>query len=223
MKLKDFSKIYFAILFVHLAALYAGQDPKLIGFSKPLIVFSLAAFFWHKMADEALALTKNRYFFAGLLFFIAGDVASLYSYRHAFYISMGLFAGALLCYTRSFLGDADLKTGFLKKQPVLILLPLLAGAAALWHLWPNLENERWGVVFYFVTLSATFLSTINRYGRTQNKPFFFGILGAFLFMISHFLLAQHTFAVPLPQSKIWIMGIYGLAQFGLVMGRVGVN
>ena len=219
MKLKDFSKIYFVILLLHLVAIDVGEDDRLIYLSKPLLLFSLMAFFWHHTPQPNRA---EKLFFGGLFFSWIGDILLMYSEKAEIYFMLGLgaFLIAQVNYVLAFLNEARGKNGLVKTKPWLALPVLAYGAWFVWKLYPGLGDLLIPVVVYATVLMFMLIAAINRGGAVLPRSASLVIIGALFFVASDSVLAYGKFIEAFSYHRLVVMSTYGVAQFALTWGMV---
>ncbi len=218
MKLRDFAKIYFVILLAHLAVLDVNESQALIWFTKPMLLFSLIAYF--------VLITKNRsknekYVLTALVFSLIGDVLLMFSSVNDFGLftaGIGAFLFAQLFFTFGFVVEMKGKEWFLKRNFWLIL-PV--GVYVYWFiktLMPYLGDFVTPVIIYAVVLIAMFFAALNRSGGVSQKSFYLVYVGAIFFVTSDCILAFAKFKGSFPYSSVLVMATYGIAQFLIVWG-----
>ena len=219
MQIKDFAKIFFVILILHLAVLDVGESEMLIRFTKPLLLFSLIAFYMHHTSQRQ---NFESTFLAGLFFSLAGDVFLMLEQKGEIYFMLGLgaFLVAQIFYTISFLIENKHAKGLVQRQ-LWLLLPFLAyGFWFVQHLQNNLGELLAPVAVYASMLVAMAASALNRNGKVATKSFWLVFAGALFFVASDSFLAIAKFVGPFPKSGIVVMATYGIAQFLLVWGML---
>ncbi len=219
MLLKDFAKIYFTVLLLHLAVLDVGESQILIQFTKPIILLSLIAFY---MQHTAVRKNFENKFLIGLIFSLTGDVFLMFTHKGEiwFMLGLGAFLIAQLFYLLAFFKDGDEVKGVVQRYPWLIL-PFLA--YAFWFvnmLKPSLANLVLPVGVYAIALVAMAISALNRHGKVVKTSFLLVFFGALFFVISDSVLAYTKFVGPFSKSQVVVMATYGIAQFLLVWGML---
>ncbi|GAB5556469.1 MAG: hypothetical protein SchgKO_06820 [Schleiferiaceae bacterium] len=213
MKLRDFSKIYFALLLAHLAFKYVGEHPLLIGITKGLLLFSLMAYFLQTQTEGPFHRTK-RLFFSGLFFSWIGDILLIFEGDLFFILGLSSFLTAHVFYTFAF---AKQSSGYLSKAKYwyavlgVYLIGFMGWAG------PSLGAMLAPVSVYALVISAMVLTAINRKGSLSAEAYKWGIFGAVFFVISDTALAINKFVVALPYEGFIVMGTYGIAQYALVV------
>jgi uncharacterized membrane protein YhhN len=217
LKLKDFAKIYFVILLLHLVAIDVGDDVNLIYLSKPLLLFSLIAFFLSHTPKRSRA---EKLFLGGLIFSLIGDVLLMFTEKAELYFMLGLgaFLLAQVNYILAFLNDARGKGGLVKAKPWLALPVLLYGAWFVYKLYPGLGHLLLPVVVYAAVLMFMLIAAINRGGAVLPRSASLLIIGALFFVLSDSALAYAKFVDAFSYNRLLVMSTYGVAQFFLVWG-----
>jgi uncharacterized membrane protein YhhN len=217
MGIRDFLKLYGALLVIHLGALYVDEPNQiLILISKPLLLFSLLAYVIHK--THGLNVAAKGLLISGLFFALAGDVFLMIPD----WVLPGM--GAFLLCQIAYAGFFTQNTHW-SKSPDLLDYGFLAGLltiagfvisrmslpAGWWY---------WVVSAYALALLVmvwiAFLRRHSHRGWAYQAVF----LGALLFLISDTLLASHLFSSPTKFEKMAVMAFYGLGQLGIVFGSL---
>lgn len=213
MKVRDFAKIFFAILFLHLAVIYKPHSEVLYIISKPLLVFSLLAFFVHKTAF--FDLRGKSWVPAALLASLAGDILLIRESETLFLAGMGAFFLSHLFFIFFYLNQ-KIKTPWTMLVPALVVV---AGSfyalIAIIDTPQELEPYLYG---YAGILSLHLLAAVRvmSSGLTHAK---WAALGILLFIASDLILAYDRFNVG--GDKYWhlaVMLTYGFAQYLITIG-----
>lgn len=217
MLLKDFAKIFFTILVIHLAVVDVGQNQMMIYFTKPLILFSLIAFFAHHTENR---LGFEKVFLGGLFFSLVGDVFLMLTTRgeNFFLMGLGAFFIAQLLYTIAYFKELNGNTGLLKKQPYLAIPLLLLGAGIVYILRDGLGGLAIPIIAYATIITIMALAALNRHTVVSTKSFWLVFAGALFFITSDACIALDKFVDPIPKARLIIMSTYGIAQFLMVWG-----
>lgn len=217
MKLRDFSKLYFVLVLLHLVAIDVNEDIRLIYLSKPLIVFSLMAFFWHHTPNRT---RHEKLFLAGLFFSLLGDIFLMFTEfsENYFKLGLGAFLVAQINYIMAFLSEVRGKGGLVKTKPWLALPVLGYGVWFVYTLYPGLNNLLLPVAVYATVLMLMLLAALNRAGAVLPRSASLVIVGALLFVLSDSLLAYGKFIEIFPYYRLWVMSTYAAAQYFLVWG-----
>jgi len=173
---------------VHLLALF-GQQGTLAAWTKPVPILLLAAYAWFTGAPRLL--------FAGLLFSAGGDVAL--EFERFFFVGMGLFAVAHLCYVTLFVRHRRTFRWVVVVGYLVVWLALIA------LLWSGLDELRVPAALYSLLLTATAASSAGLGLRAG--------IGGGLFWISDALIAAGLAGWDrLPYQQVWVMSTYFVAQ-----------
>lgn len=214
MKLKDFSKIYGALLFFHLVTIYKPDDGILIYLSKPLLLFSLSAYWW-SLKDELKDLKVFKLILLALVFSLIGDISLMLSYDFGFILGMGFFLLAQALYSSSYM-----KLAKLKLTSILLASPLIITGIYLVNFVLILPAEMIiPINVYALSLSLHMLYAVN-YCRINFKKNQFAFYGAALFFVSDLMIAFNKFQYDSIEIAIAVMLTYGLAQYFIVLNFV---
>jgi uncharacterized membrane protein YhhN len=219
LKVKDFAKIYFVILIAHLAAIDVGLDPLIERFTKPLLLFSLMAWFYSQTPTRSRA---EKLFLVGLIFSWVGDIFLMFTDVAEIYFMLGLgaFLIAQANYALAFLVDARGRENLLKNKPWLSLPVLAYGGYFVWMLYPHLGALIIPVIGYAIVLVLMGVTALNRIPAVAPRSASLVLVGALLFIASDSILAYAKFVEPFVYHRILIMTTYGVAQFALVWGML---
>ena len=219
MLLKDFSKIFFTILVLHLVVIDVGESEMLLFFTKPLILLSLIAFYWGHTENRQSFETK---FLLGLVFSLLGDVLLMFSEKAELFFMLGLgaFLIAQVFYSWAFIKENIGTKGLLQRQPWLALVLLGYGVWFVLLLKDNLGSLLVPVIVYAFMLTTMANAALNRFGKVPVKSFVLVFVGALFFVASDSVLAYTKFVDVFPYSRIVVMATYGLAQYFLVWGML---
>lgn len=186
--------------------------------TKPLIIPFLAAYY---VAGTVPYRSKPLYI--ALLFCWIGDVSLMFVSLNEIWFMIGLVAFLLghlfyiLTYRqhRSESSEAEL----MPFQKMRFSLPVvLAGTGLVTILFPVLGGLKIPVIIYATTIIVMVMNAIFRFGRTNNKSFWFVMLGAILFMVSDSVLAINKFLGAIEMGGVYIMLTYISAQYFIVEG-----
>jgi uncharacterized membrane protein YhhN len=219
LRLKDFSKLYFTILLIHLVAIDVGESDILINFTKPLLLLSLIAFFWHHTPER----NRSDTLFLGALFFSwLGDILLMFTKHGELYFILGLgaFLIAQIQYVLSFSNEVRGKSALLRKKPWLALPFLAYGAYFVYVLYPNLGNLVVPVMLYALVLVSMAIASLNRGSAVHPRSFSLVFIGALFFIASDSVLAFAKFNGEFAYSRVITMATYGVAQYFLVWGKL---
>ena len=219
MKLKDFSKLYFVILLIHLVAIDVGESDLLVYFTKPLLLLSLVVFFWHHTPNRA---KDEKLFLGGLIFSLLGDVLLMFDAQNQLFFMLGLgsFLLAQLQYTLSFTNEVRGEKSLLKRKPWLVLPFIAYGFYFVYTLYPNLGNLLIPVILYASILMIMAIAALNRALAVAPRSFSLVFIGALFFVASDSVLALAKFNGDFPYARILVMSTYGVAQYFLVWGKL---
>ena len=206
MQLKDFAKIFFTILVIHLAVLDVGESPMMIYFTKPMILLSLIAFFMHHTPDRQ---GFERFFFGGLAFSLLGDIFLMLTDRgeQYFLLGLGAFFVAQLLYTVAFFKEVGGEAGLLRQRPYLALPLLALGAALVYILKDGMGDLAIPIIAYATMITTMALAALNRKPAVTSKSFFLVFGGALFFILSDASIAYGKFIATFPYERIVVMNL----------------
>lgn len=220
MKKKNILWLYL-FLFASLTdiAFILEQKNELRFFSKPLIIFGLAAYFYQTTKPITSTLLV-RAILGALIFSWLGDILLLWD--HLFIYGIGAFLLAQVCYIIGFkvaqkAPESILNVNFVKI--FLINLPIYFLAAFVFNMInPNLGALKIPVIVYTIVIVCMVTIARERYGKCNPASFWQVFLGALFFLLSDGAIALNKFYQPLQDAGIIIMGTYVIAQLMIVMG-----
>lgn len=215
MKVRDFIKIYGAIILFHLAVVYRGDEGQMLWLSKPLIISTLLFFAFSKIREGKAFLMP---LIPALVFSLFGDVALMFQQSPAFLIGMGAFALAHISYSYWYLKQGS----GLKWQAFILALLLSLGAMYLLLQLVVLPEELSIPIYaYFGLLSLHFI--LSAMAWQAQKISIWPLLGIALFIFSDWWIAWSKFGGGLDEhwhNRFIIMLTYGLAQGLILLGII---
>jgi uncharacterized membrane protein YhhN len=193
--------------------------PLLHQLSKPLIIVTLAVFYFYHSEYRSTVV------WLALFFSFSGDVLLMFETERSNFFLFGLaaFLMAHIFYILAYRQhqDSSMENSLKGIQKIRFSFPIvLAGTGLIVILYPSLGPLKLPVVVYALILIIMVLNSIFRFGRTNNQSFWLVFAGSALFMLSDSLLAINKFFKPVPAAGFWIMSTYILAQFLIVKGLV---
>lgn len=211
MRVKDFAKIYFAIVLLYLATIYRGDTGLLYWISKPLILVSLLLFTASKI--HRFSRPTGLWLLAAFGFSLLGDVLLMFSAKAGFFMAgMGAFAVAHLAFIRFHWHRLNLSFFAIGLISVMVLFALLLT-------WIELPQKLQIPIYIYgavmglhqaVALSAV-KSSFRHYGVA---------LGVALFVLSDLFIALNRFDAPTPWWEYSIMPLYAGGQFLIMWGAL---
>jgi uncharacterized membrane protein YhhN len=215
-------RAFFTAALINLMA-EAMHSPLGVYMSKPLLMPTLALAFY--LSAKPLGRYGQRILW-GLGFSWGGDLLLMLvpTIGEGFFVfGVASFLIAHLCYISAFLDQAKSGTGYLKKNPWLVLpfLAYLVGLSAWW--WDDLGTLRVPVLVYSAIITTMGLSALHLRGVVAPKAWTWLIGGALLFVASDSLLAINKFKWPLPMAGIWIMATYIAAQYAIAKASIDID
>lgn len=215
----------FLLVFVTNLIAEASQIRWLIYLSKPLLMTTLAAYFY--MATKANFQKFEKYIFWGLLFSIAGDTFLMFveggSKGDLFFIlGLGSFLVTHVFYLLAFLNYPSSEKGWIRQKPWLALPFLILFAFMMNFLWGGIPPDlKIPVVVYSATIITMALGASNLKTKMPNAAYQLLFLGAMLFVVSDSFIALNKFKaaeVQLPYPRLLIMLFYVSGQWLMVEG-----
>ena len=216
LKVRDFSKLYFTFLFLHLASIYQPESRVLYQLSKPLLLASLLFFFIYRTEKS----TASKWWISAALFFsLAGDTLLMGAGEIFFLAGMGAFALAHLSYISFFVRERGYPSSWIGLLIGVIIAVFSLFALNTWIELP--EPMIIPVNVYGIILGLNFIVSLQ-FGLSCNKPAYLVPLGVFLFIASDFLLSYQKFNLVGGDTylQMIIMALYGGAQYLIVMGTL---
>jgi len=214
LEFKQFNKIYFALLFVHLVILFTEPIHFLIAVTKPTLLISLIAFYMQK--GFKTLLYPQKLFLFGLCFSLLGDV--LLIGEDYFIFGLGAFLIAQLAYTFAFYRSNYGQKGLIQKKPIVAAVVFTYTIAIIFFLKDSAGELMPAIVVYATVISLMLIAAINRKGVAQKESYMLVALGALSFVASDTLLAVNKFHDSFFLANIAVMLTYGIAQYLLVKG-----
>lgn len=190
--------------------------------AKPLIIPSLALYYFFGVQQKNIGKEKNLVF-AALLFSWLGDVALMLSGDLFFLGGLLSFLTAHIFYIIIFNRQRRQISGkpLLRRKPLLILPFVLYGVALYAYLFPNLSGILYfAVALYAVIILIMSLTALNRKNVCSEKSFRMVFTGSLLFVISDSALAVNSFAHPFAVAGFLVMLTYIAAQMLIVSGLI---
>ena len=188
-------------------------------FSKPLILLSLAVYFF-RLSQKISTTLLAKSILAALLFSLIGDILLLWP--NLFVFGLGSFLMAHVCYiigfrlaqeSRSRLDQLNLIKSFLFNLPI-----YLVAAFVFYLILPNLGGLKIPVVAYILVIVGMVVTARDRFKKCNPASFWQVFIGALLFFASDGIIAISKFFQSFPESDVIIMGTYASGQLLIVMG-----
>lgn len=209
--------MFFCLLGLHLAAIITHTE-WLSHATKPLLVPALI--FWLLQSSSRVTNPLKIHALSALLFSWGGDVLLIFVPISASFFLAGLsaFLIAHLFYLFCFL---KLRKQLQLPLRLLLLIPVgLFCAAVLWLLTPWLGDLKIPVMVYGTAISLMLFAALQLgFSPTSNRLI---AGGAGLFVFSDILLAWNKFRAPVSGAEVLIMLSYGIAQYYLCRGIIGI-
>lgn len=209
MKIKDFSKLYLALVIFLLVLIYQNDYGTLYFFTKPLLMLSLFLFYWQHQNRKALI--KSGFVALALIFSLAGDIFLMFPANNwSFVAGLSAFAlahAAYLLFHRNYFAMEK----YLFVVSLFVMAGVMVGALSLLHIPKNLMIP--------VGLYASILSLHLCVALINRKSLgWWPFLGVLLFLISDTLLAFNYFGEPKVYASMAVILLYALAQLLIVHG-----
>lgn len=200
--------------------------PILIFYTKPLLMPSLAFFFWWQ---TKLQSRFSKLILWALLFAFAGDTLLMFvenGPRWPDFFLFGLLSFLIthLLYLFAFLGIKS-KGGFLFRHPLGFVAFLLFFAGNMYLLWPGITPAlQIPVAIYSLAIICMVMSAVNLFDYLPRSFFLLLLSGVLLFLISDNLIALRKFTTyQIPQVRLLIMMTYILGQVLIVNASLKIN
>lgn len=188
------------------------------GLSKILPLICLCVFILNHGKDFISKRRRVQRLLLALLFSAAGDVLLLMNNTKTFIVGAAMFALAHCLYTWAFGFDPlNMKAGGVIGVAVMLGLSFLSTCSTI----------------YQVLLLCCYCSLIGLMSWRANAPVLFcshrppprvtGAMGAWLFMVSDFVLATNLLCFTVPFQNLIVMGTYYMAQLFITLGIVKEN
>lgn len=217
--------IFFIIIsLLHLASI-AIQVDVLNYITKPLLISSLAIWFW----TQAKGISSNfsLLYLLGLAFSTIGDILLMFvnSFGENFFLlGLGSFLFAHLSYIVSFVSYPYNKgEGAISRNWKLVLPYCLILILILIFLQDSLGVYKLPVFIYAFVIVTMSAFSLNMLGRTTKNGGKHLVIGALLFMVSDFTIAIKKFKYPELNeilSSLIIMATYLIGQYLMAKGAV---
>lgn len=208
MEVRDFSKLYFGLLILHLAVIYKPESEALYNISKPAMLFSLAAFFIHRTPEWSKA---GRYWVTGaLLAAFAGDVLLLSSVTDNIQYSLFAFAFSHMAYSGFYARTKKLSPKYSYTIPVAVLC---AAGAYLMIDQLGFIGGSTPLLYGFLAVASFHLVTSTQFAANFGGRAWLTVIGAVLFSISNAILIYNRVE---GSSKYWEIAMattYAVAHF----------
>ncbi|HET9487987.1 MAG TPA: lysoplasmalogenase [Chryseosolibacter sp.] len=212
---KLFLILFFLASVANLVSTFA--EVPMLGFvSKPLIMLSLGAYYLTSVSERFLTVIlavacslAGDVFLMDASYFIAGLVSFLIA--HIFYI----FA------YRQHRSDDFSENSLQGIHKIRLAFPIiLAGTGLVVILFPVLGDLKIPVIVYAAVITLMVLTALYRYGKTNDRSYWFVFSGAALFFVSDSIIALNKFLFGIQYAHFWIMLTYCAAQYLIIEGLI---
>lgn len=211
-------KIHIAFLIIallHLYSIYANFS-NLRFFSKPLICAFLFLILYR---ERGLKNRFNQLIGTGLIFGWLGDIFLMM--HDQFLLGLISFLVGHILYVIAFIKQTSVKDLTRHKVYILVAGILLTYSYYLFNvLEPSLGIMKIPVILYIFVIPLMALFAFTRRHQTNTLSFIVVFIGAILFIISDSILALNKFVAYIPNSDLYIMSTYILAQYGITLGTI---
>jgi uncharacterized membrane protein YhhN len=187
---------------------------------KPLIIVTLGAFYFSRVATE----NRSASIAGAIVCSLVGDVLLLNQNCSLCFIS-GLFSFLfthifyIMAYRQHRLQESE--DALRGVQRIRFAFPVvLAGTGLIIILYPVLGDLKLPVVLYAIVLIVMVLNALFRFGFTSSKSFWLVFVGAILFLVSDSILAINKFLQPVSNGVFIIMLTYIFAQYLIISGLI---
>ena len=216
--------IFLLLCLINLWAEY-DFNKTLIYCTKPLLMTTLAIWFWEKTGLER---NFSRLIFGALIFSFGGDTLLMFveGGEGELFFMLGLlsFLIAHCFYFFAFYKYQSKKTGWLRKKPWTALPLLLYFGIFNWYLIPEVPAEmQIPVTIYSLAIMSMALACLNLFGKLNATIFQLLFTGVILFVLSDSIIAVNKFQsgqLNIPYARLWIMTLYLTGQFLITKGAV---
>lgn len=203
---------------LHLTGIISNQ-PALAMLSKPLLMPLLAVWLLTETKHNPGSF-RNTVVLA-LAFSTLGDVLLMFEGGLYFLAGLGAFLVAHLWYIRAFSIVRNLRKGYLKTNPVVVLPFLAYPVLLLWYLWEGIPSGmKIPVCAYAGVITFMALSAMNLRGKIPSGIFISLLTGAVLFVLSDSLIALARFGQPFDGSRMAVMLTYISGQYLLILSAI---
>jgi len=212
MQLKDFAKIYFAILLLHLVTIFKQDEGVLHILSKGLLLFSLLTFY--AQHPQARLQTFKNMLLLAFGFSWLGDLFLLGESSTFFLMGLAAFAAAHVF----FLGVHWSVKGAhwqYSKIAMVLLVTLVSWFLTAYYLPLPPQIKVYALAYAFLLLSHLAMAIYNFWVGNLK---FYPLLGMALFLASDLVLAINAFVHESLYASLAVMFLYGVGQFLIAMG-----
>ncbi len=219
---RPFLILYSILIFLVILAQWI-KTPVLAYIAKPLLMVSLATFFYFNVKDTFNTFAKL--ILVALLLSCIGDTFLLFqSDPHNYFVpGLASFLLAHIVYSYAFLryplsGNLKQHLGIFTTKPHLIL-PFIAYLLLFMYVLHNdLGTLLVPVAIYAIVINFMALAALSRWHRVSDYSFSMVFWGALIFVLSDSIIAINKFLTSIPFDNIFIMSTYCLAQYMIVKG-----
>ena len=221
--------VFLALSLLNLWAEYTFSR-QLIFISKPLLITTLAAWFFFETQNKRTLFSKLILF--ALVFSVGGDTLLMFVQGNSsgqlfFLLGLSSFLIAHIFYLTAFVKYPSDQLGLVNRKKWWITLFAVYIAVFNGYLLPDVPKAmQIPVLVYSLAIMTMLLSCLNLKGKIPERTFYILFSGAMLFMISDTIIALNKFKgeeFSIPFARIWIMSLYLLGQFLLVRGSAKIN
>ncbi len=202
------------------------QSQELVYVSKPLLMLTLAAYFWLSTPSSKF----RNWILIGVIFAMFGDIFLMFAGRHGasdsplFLYGLGSFLMTHLFYVIAFLGYKREKKGRLQIQPLWVI-PFIIYFILFWtNMGVHIPSELMiPVVVYSSIIVLMALAGVHFSNKIPTNAAYFILIGILLFVFSDTCIAINKFTpIQIPKVGIVIMLTYILGQLAIVIGATKV-
>lgn len=190
-------------------------SPYSIYLTKPLIGLILLA-----AASKLIkGGSKKNILLSGILFSLLGDVLLMFEGETLFLAGLGSFLVAQVLYAILFWKMGSRPHGTIQTR-LLSLGALVYLGLFIFYLEPLVGDFFIPVVLYAIAITTMMMFGIGLKGEIGGTAANLILLGAVFFVGSDSILAIAKFANPFEGSRLFVMGTYIIAQYGIVFGII---
>ncbi len=212
MKLKDFLKIFGAIVALQVASVYRQESDVLYYLSKPLIMASLGIFVYSKLNGEELK--AKGFLFVAIFFSWLGDILLMFEGTPMFLAGMGSFALAHVGYIVFHRIHFTKSNGYKIFSAVLYCLILATLVLYLVNIPKNLEMFIYA--YFLVLMIHLIIATLNSDSSNLGA---LPAIGIGLFVVSDALIGINIFGgAKSVYISMAVMFSYSVSQAMIILG-----
>lgn len=209
--------VFVACLLLNVTGLIINcQD--LVWATKPLLLTFLA--FYFQLSTEKIAVSKRIWVLIALALSWIGDIFLMLPKQGILFLVSGVTAFLLAHLSYIFFFYRILKHEKVKHSMGIIILVLIIYILSMLILTPNLGVLKFFVWFYGLVLCILLEMAIHFIYIKEKKAGYLIAGGSLLFTASSILFAINRFVSPFPYHAVYVIVLYGTAQYMIVEGII---